>query len=160
MRWFIAVMTLLLVACPASAQELGIGISPGELWLGDDAGISCWFSQEPEGQAIVWADVTEPISLRITGFSRVNSTHFSTAYRPPVIGQYSLSCSNGSLESPERGFSVSDLEAEIVQSPGQAFTDQGIQLHARVTKKGGSAVQLKSGVTFSLTLDGAELGIL
>lgn len=154
MRWFILLVACLLMASTASAQEAGIEVLPGELWLGEGVDVACWFEQDP-GPG-VWADITEPISLQLTGFYQENE-HFSRAYTPPVIGQYAIRCTNGSLESPGTGFSVSDLETEIAGCPGQAFTDQGIRIEAIAVRNDGSAVQINSSVGFSVTLDGVEL---
>jgi hypothetical protein len=156
-RWLILLVACLLLASPASAQGLGIGVSPGELWLGEGVEISCWFGQDP-GASGVWAEITEPILVSLTGFSRINDTYFSAGYTPPVIGRYAISCTNGSEESPGTGFSVGEFETEIVGYPGQAFNDAGIRIEAEVIKNDGDAVQLTSGVDFSVTLDGVGLG--
>jgi hypothetical protein len=159
-RRLILLVALLLVVNTASAEEMGIGTNPGGLWLGESLEVTCWFGQEPGETAGVWAEITEPISLQLTGFSRKNETYFSRTYGPPVIGQYVIRCVNGSLESDEAGFSVSELDVEIVECPEQAFTDEGVRIGARVTKNGGDSVQLTSGVDFSVTLDGVGLGIV
>lgn len=157
MKRLILLAACLLMACTTSAQEAEIVVSPSGMWLGDAVSVECWFSKDPGADA--WAVITEPISLELTGFSRENGSHFSRSYTPPVIGSYTIRCTNGSMDSPEAGFSVAELEAEIEGLPGCAFNDQGMEIHAVVTKNDGSAVHLTSGVDFSVTLDGKGLEI-
>jgi hypothetical protein len=154
-KFAIAVMAFLLATGMVSAQELDLQVSPSEAWLGDSVELLCSGLQAGEAWIDIGGRITKQVSL-----DHVNDTHYSAIYVPPVTGDYQATCRNGTVSSGEIGFSVSDLVAGMSTYPDQAFMDQGIRIEAGVFKSGyGSQQEISSGVGFSVSLDGIDLGI-
>ncbi len=156
MRWLLVVAALAVLASPCAALAAELGLSEQALWEGESLSIGCAFQQIPSGG--VYVSIQEPIIVSIP-MEQANQTHYALEYQPPVIGQYSLSCGNGSLESSPGSFTVSRLEANLTSLPDMAYIDQGIGLRASVKRDSGQAQDITSGVDFSVTLGGVSLDI-
>jgi len=144
-------VTFLLLLVFVNAENLEINVQPADVWLGNGITISCWY-QNGSTTNPLWAYIIRGTSSWVKSLTR-NDTYYQVSYNPPVLGNYQVYCSDGTLNSSQTPLQVSTLIMNITNYPETAYLGNKIVLHAKVVKKGDSDQIINSGVDFQLYLN-------
>jgi len=149
----------LLILVSVKAETLEIEVDPTEAWLGDSVTISCWYSGGDTNTIFTtpWAYIERMSWNGI--LTKINDTYYERQYNPPLLGTYDVFCSNGTLNSSQVSFKLSNLTLIITESPDIVYLEENFVIHAKVIETTDSEQTITSDVDFSLSIDGESISI-
>jgi hypothetical protein len=136
---------------------LTIEIEPNEIWIDNPVNISCYFNENVTTPQTVWAYVT-PTNQNLS-LNLVNLSYYVREYSPPLLGTYTVFCSNGTSNSNQKMFTVNDLKLNIIESPKSIYTDENLEIKANITKISDSEESISSNVNFKVFINENEVPI-
>lgn len=163
--FFITMFSILsLIVPPVMAQStsLEIDVNPSSTWIGNTVNISCWYTDNitnVTNSSIItpWIYITGPI-IDTETTSSVNGGYL-LSYRPPSIGTYEVYCSNGTVNSSQAPFEISNLSVSSSDVPEIIYLEEQIAIRANIIKTTDNEEIISSGVTFKIFLDSNEIPI-
>ncbi len=153
---------LLLFIIPIEVQGLGIKVEPNEVWIGDDVRISCYDDETISSVLLAFIEKT-PSSWEKPITNKLNDTYywvnFTPPRTPPLLGTYTVYCSDGATNSSKVTFKVSSLDATIIDYPSDIYLGNEIILKANVIETSNSQQTVTSGVNFKVLLNNKNVPI-
>ncbi len=146
---------MILISFGAARAEVNLGLSTGSMWIGDKVNITCWATDNTTNATSMWAYVSKT-GQNLT-LVQMDDTHFSYLYTPPLIGLYSLYCSDGLASSAAQQLEVSNLSIRAVSIPSELYLQDSIGARVEVVKITESEEKLSSGVEFKISLDSINI---
>ncbi len=156
---FFVVMSLLVVRyVQAQAGSLEIEAEPSSTWIGGTVTISCWYTDNVTDATnpLVHINKGEVVYSPLIATS-INDTHFYTHFDPSLLGTYHAYCSNGTVDSSQASFKISDLDVSSSDVPEVVYLGNPLTLHAEVVKTTDSEELIcSSDVNFKIFLGSNE----
>lgn len=141
---------------PAVKADLQLSVTPSEIWAGNSLSIRCWYTANETNIITPWVYI-DKTSQNIT-LTAENSTYFIYSYSPPLLGTYSVYCSNSTTSTSTTSFKVSDLSASS-DLPSVAYKGDKLSFNVKIVKISNSNETVNSGVNFKVFLGSNEISL-
>ena len=122
-RILLATLIGIFLALNIVSAQLELHVSSDNIWIGDSVDFTC---SVEDVIGSIYTDIISPLNTT-KPMGSGNGNHTYTGYTPRVLGTFEAYCTNGSVDSVHKTFTVSSLVMEITHIES-LYSDEEVYL--------------------------------
>ena len=146
-------VTCIFLAINTVSASLELHASSDSIWFGDSLDFTC---SVEDVTGTIYTEIISPLYTHLP--MGTGDGNHSYRYTPQILGTFEAYCTNGSVDSVHKTFTVSSLVIEITGIES-VYSDEEVYLRSRIFKQTETLEEIISGLDLNIYLDDSYLDI-